>query len=543
MPTPILITLLGAALMVHPRVQDTLLTREAETSDSSGRHKVSHVQRMQPEQVLHSPSYNYPSPRPERTPRSLRVLETRNGTNDRSPADLAMSTVWPLFDLDSAVSRFSEALRFQTISWDRGIAPDSTAFRALHDYIERSFPLVHATLERETVAGLSLLFTWPGSDMNLLPVLLMAHQDVVPADDEQSWTYPPFSGIVADGYIWGRGTLDNKQSLMALLEAVEQLIVHQFEPTRTVYISFGHDEEIGGPRGAKQISELLESRGITLETVIDEGGIVLSDFLRRSPRPVAAIGVGEKGSISLELRVSVDGGHSSMPVNRSAIGTLARAVGRVEHQRFRATLSGVPRETLRALAPTQSVVQRLMLSNMWLFRPIVVTQLSRTPETNAMIRTTVAPTTISAGFKANALPSSATATINFRTMPGETLESIAARVRRAINDSGIQIHAVGEPRAASEMSPTDTRAYATLSHTIRDVHPGEDVLVVPYLVPGGTDSRHFARITATAYRFTFIQLSREEAARFHGVDERLPLREYERLIKGYYRLIKGLQQI
>jgi carboxypeptidase PM20D1 len=464
-----------------------------------------------------------------------------NGAEEQRGSYSSVLDLWPLIDLDDAVMRLSRALHFGTISREEGVVEDSSAFLQFHEHLKKCFPRVHETLVLEKVSSLSLLYTWEGSDPDVAPVLLMAHLDVVPAADEHSWTHPPFSGTTADGYIWGRGTLDNKQGVMGILEAVEQLLTDGFAPTRSIYLAFGHDEEVGGHDGAAKVAELLEMRGIRFLTVIDEGGVVLSDFFRRRRRPVAAIGVAEKGNMSFELTVNVQGGHSSMPGGRSAIGTLARAISRVEARPFPAQVNGVSLETLRGLATTQTWTHRLMVSNMWLFRPLVVAALSRRPETNAMIRTTVAPTMLLAGVKANVLPEEASATINFRTMPGDTEESVVAHLRRAINDSHVEIRAIGKPREAPPASPTDTPVYEALSRVIRDVHPEENVLIVPYLVPGGTDSRHFSRIAETTYRFTPIQLSREDTARFHGIDERLPVNEYARLIKSYYRLLQALQ--
>lgn len=457
--------------------------------------------------------------------------------------EAALLTLVPNLNFAAAADRFAAALRLPTYSHESDVPPDSTAFRSLHQHIENSFPRTHGRLRREVVGGLSLLYTWPGSYPELDAILLTAHMDVVPVEDEAAWTVDPLAGAVREGEIWGRGAIDNKQSVMGMLEALEQLLAAGFEPRRTIYLAFGHDEELGGARGAKAISDLLTRRGVRLAVVIDEGGVILNDFLPGSSRPVAGIGVAEKGSVNLQLLARGAGGHSAAPDRRAAIGRLARAITRLQDNRLPARMNGVTRETLRALSQERPPMQRLMMSNLWLFRPLVVAAMSRDPQANAMIRSTMAPTIVTAGEKSNVLPKTASAVINVRTMPGDTPEVILGHVRRMIADPEIEIGVVGQPRDASAVSRTESRSYQIFGEVIREINPGDDVLVVPFLVPGGTDSRHFASIADDVYRFAPMRLDKANLSGFHGVDERLPLGEYVRLIAGYYRLMIELQQM
>ena len=219
------------------------------------------------------------------------------------------------FDEAAAAERLAGAVRFPTVSYASGAPIDTVAFLDLHQYLERTFPLVHGTLTRETVAGASLLYTWGGEDASLGPVVLMGHIDVVPVTAENlgEWTHAPFAGDVADGFVWGRGTLDDKTTVLSILEAVEGLIREGYRPPRTVYLTFGHDEEVSGQYGARAIVDLLVSRGVQPALVLDEGGFMTEGAIPGIAGRAAIVGIAEKGYISLRLRAQAQGGHSSMP--------------------------------------------------------------------------------------------------------------------------------------------------------------------------------------------------------------------------------------
>jgi len=424
-------------------------------------------------------------------------------------------------DPDAVVQRLAEAVRIRTVSPQTPADFDAEPFFAFHTFLERSFPRTHAALEREIVADYSLLYTWRGSDSSLQPVLLTSHQDVVPAVPAslERWTYPPFSGAVAEGFVWGRGTLDDKMALMATLEAIESLVAAGFQPSRTVYLAFGHDEELGGDAGAKAITDLLESRGVRLWFSLDEG-MVIVDGMAGLEEPIAMIGVAEKGYMTLELIAHAQGGHSSMPPRESAIGRLATAIGRVEASPLPAHLEGVAGDLFDALAPMLPAGQRFAIGQRWLLGPFLVSALSDDPATNATIRTTTAVTIVRGGVKANVLPSEATATVNFRIHPGDTFPEI--EVVRASN--------------ASPVSSSSSEAFAALSETIGEVFGG--LPVVPALVVGGTDSKHYGRIADDAYRFAPIQIGPSDRTRVHGVDERIAIDAYREAPAFYQALLR-----
>ncbi len=458
---------------------------------------------------------------------------------------LAQPPVAPLaplaLDETAAVAQLAGALRIPTVS--RGDPPhrDPAAFEALHAHLRASFPLTFTRLSTEAVGQFGLLFTWKGTDPSKRPILLMAHQDVVPVDEPSAWTHPPFAGELADGYLWGRGALDVKSGLIGILQATEQLAREGFTPARTLYLAFGHDEEIGGEDGAKQIAHLLESRGVRLEMVLDEGAAIVEGVVPDVSVPVALIGVVEKGYLSLELSTKTEGGHSSMPPARTAIGRIAAAVARVESDPFPPRLAPFT-PFLDYVGPKMPFAKRIVFANMWLFEPLVARLLSAKPTTAASIHTTTAPTIFRAGVKDNVLPHQASAVINFRIIPGETPETVTARVRALVDDPEIDIRPYGGfGTAPSPISSTQSEAYRALAETIRRVYPDPNLVVAPSLVVGATDSRYFQPIADDVYRFLFVHLGPDDIPRIHGTDERISVENHLQAIRFYYALIQRMQ--
>lgn len=443
------------------------------------------------------------------------------------------------FDEDQAVQRLSKALQFQTVSHQDSTQFQGVPFRELHAFLRQSFPRVHAWLKHELVNTYTLLYSWPGSDTTLRPVLLMAHQDVVPAEPgtESEWKYPPFSGAIADGFVWGRGALDDKASLVAILEGIEVLLAEGFVPKRTVYLLFGHDEEIGGMRGAREVAQLLSARGIRFEYVLDEGGIVADNIIPGLSIPVALIGIAEKGYMSLELSVNAEGGHSSMPPKHTAIGVLAKTITRIEENPF-PSRTDVSDQFFDALLPHMPFFQRMALANRWLLEPLVTKQLSKSPQTNAIIRTTAAATMLSGGVKDNILPTTATAVVNFRIIPEETQESVQEYVRATLNDSRVRIHQLSFGSNPSPLSSTNSRSFNLLEQTIYEVAEDRHIVPAPYLVLAATDARHFTGLSDHVYRFIFSTFGPSDLARVHGTDERIAVQHYGELVRFYYRLLQ-----
>lgn len=442
-------------------------------------------------------------------------------------------------DSQAAAERLAAALRFRTVSSQNTSGFDGEEFDGLRHFIERSFPAVHANLEREVVADYSLLYRWPGRRSGGRPILLMAHLDVVPveSDAEERWHVPPFAGTMADGFIWGRGALDDKANAMALFEAVERLAQEGYRPARTVYLAFGHDEEVGGRQGAVAMAARLGEQGVRFEFVLDEGGSITAGLVPGVTAPVGMIGVAEKGYVSLELGVEDAGGHSSMPPEHTAVGLLSRAIARLESTPMPAEIGVGLGPTLSYLAPEMPFAHRLVLANLWLFGWFIERQLTATPATNAAIRTTTAATMFRSGFKENVLPRSARAVVNFRILPGDDISAVIEHVGRTVNDPRVTVQALEFASEPSSISSAESAAFENLARTIRQVYPG--VLVAPSLVLGATDSRHYAALSDDVYRFTPLWLTREDLDRIHGTNERIGVECYADMIRFYSLLVRN----
>jgi carboxypeptidase PM20D1 len=439
---------------------------------------------------------------------------------------------------EGAAERLAGAIRIRTLSAEDPAAFDAGAFRAFHAYLENAFPKVHAQLQRETVGTHSLLYRWQGSDALLNPILLMGHTDVVPIEpgSEEGWEHDPFGGRIVDGSIWGRGAIDNKSAVLGTLEAVEMLLAEGFRPARTVYLAYGHDEEVGGTGGAREIAAVLKRRGVELDMVLDEGGVIGDGILPGIAEPVALVGIAEKGFVTIELSTRATGGHSSLPPSQTAIGTLSAAVARLEANPMPARLEGPTRELFDRIGPQFPLVQRAAFANLWLTRPLVIRGLQETPGTNAMVRTTTAPTVFQAGTKDNVLPSYARASINFRILPGDNVATVLEHVRRVVADPRVEIRTVG--RFSAEPSPVsrgDSEAFRTLERTIRSV--ASDAIVAPYLVVVVTDARYYTELSPNIFRFLPLRLTARDLERMHGTNERIAVREYENAIRTYREIV------
>lgn len=442
-------------------------------------------------------------------------------------------------DAAGVTETMAAAVRAKTVSGLLDPAGVAAEFDALHALLKTRYPQVHATLQREVIGAHSLLYTWKGSDPALKPVALMAHQDVVPIapGTEALWKKPPFGGIVDGGFVWGRGTLDDKSNLVTQLEALEMLVKAGVKPKRTVHFVFGHDEEVGGQRGAVQIVQLLQQRGVKLEWVLDEGLAVTEGVMPGVKQPVALIGLAEKGSVSLRLMATAPPGHSSMPPGpgQGAVGRLAAALARLDAQPLPGGIQGAAAEMFQAVAPELPFGQRLALSNLWLTRPLVERMLSKGAATNAMMRTTTALTMVNAGVKDNVLPGRAEAVVNFRILPGDTIESVQAAVKRIVGDEGIEVTPLGTGFNPSRLSTSRSDSFKLIERTVREVFP--DAIVAPGLMLAASDARHFDGISEASFRFMPIRFDSADLQRPHGTDERIAVDQLVDMVRFYHRLL------
>lgn len=448
-----------------------------------------------------------------------------------------------VIDLDSKklLKNLSDAVKIKTVSHLDESKFDGGEFVSFQRLLENAFPEIHRSLKKETVNRHGILYTWNGSDAQKKPIIIMAHYDVVPVEQgtEQLWTQPPFGGIVKDGYLWGRGTLDDKGSLMSSLEAVEWLLSKGFKPARTVHLAFGFDEELGGLRGAKKIVEVLNSRNVKAEYVIDEGAII-EGAMKGISAPIALISVAEKGYASLEFSVSGEGGHSSMPPAETPVGILCAAIGKLEKNPFPLKIEGVTKKFLEYLGPEMPLGNRLALANLWLLDRVVKSQLAKSPASAALLHTTIAPTMLQGSIKDNVLPMKAVAVVNFRIIPGETSAGVLEYCKKAIGDPRVEIKPLGPIDEPSLVSDPDVPSFGVLKKTVRQIFP--DAVVAPFLAVGRSDAKHYSAISKNVYRFAPYHLKADDLKRLHGVDERISVSNYEKMVRFYVQLIKNSVQ-
>ena len=443
---------------------------------------------------------------------------------------------------ETAALRLSEAVRFETISGEDPSVVDGAIFQAFKAFLERSYPLVSEKLDREPVGEASLLHTWKGANPEARPLVLAAHSDVVPIEPGtlDDWTHPPFEGAIAGGYVWGRGTMDCKGQLIAIMEAVEWLLSEGYQPERTIHLAFGDDEEVGGHRGAEQIAALLGSRGSNPELVLDEGGVLVDLKIPGFKKSVATVGIVEKGYLTVELRAEAPGGHASMPPRHTAIGILAKAIHRLEEHPFPGRIGEATQLFVSELLPELPGYLRILLANRWLLRAFAGVASLKVNAIDAMLRTTLATTMVQGGTKDNVLPQEATATINLRIMPGESINTVMSRLNRVIDDPAVTVRIAGEASEPSRTSSVEHDGFRILDRTIKELFP--DSVTAPYLVVGMTDSRHYSRISDSVFRFCPLCVTKEDQDLPHGTDERISVDNLGKLVEFYARLISNSAQ-
>ncbi|MBF0287873.1 MAG: M20/M25/M40 family metallo-hydrolase [SAR324 cluster bacterium] len=441
-------------------------------------------------------------------------------------------------DTPNAIQRFAGTIHFQTIFDNRSKECDGSLFLALHQYLQKTFPLLHRTLKQEVINQYSLLYQWAGKSSELPPILLMSHLDVVPIEPqtEDQWQYPPFSGAVENGFVWGRGTLDFKTGAAAIMESIEMLLQEGFQPERTIYLALGHDEETGGTHGGFQIAKYLETQKIYFEYILDEGIPIIQGMIPGISLPIAPVSIAEKGFVNIRLTVQTEGGHASTPPARTALGILSTAIHDLEsHQMPIQWASPIP-EMFTYLSPEMPFRYRLVFSNLWLFKPLIQYQLSKSPPTNALLRTTMAATMMSGGVKENILPQKASAVINCRILPQDSIQEVLEHIRRTVQNSQVEIQILHGPSSEpSEITNLDTRSLRILQRTIGQIYP--NTIFTPALLVGTTDSRHYHNLTDNTFRFSPWLVNQEDLYRIHGVNERISIQAYEQCVQFYYQLL------
>jgi carboxypeptidase PM20D1 len=465
------------------------------------------------------------------------VVLARTFTYRAPSADLPQVTVAAAVPVDvaGAARRLGQAIQIPTISHQNPADDRPAEFARLHSLLQGNYPAAHAAMRREVIAGSTLLYTWPGSDPALAPIILMAHQDVVPVTPgtEQDWRHPPFSGAIADGAVWGRGAIDDKGSLITLFEGLETLAQRGFKPRRTVMILSTHDEEVRGA-GARAAAALLKARGVRAHFVLDEGLVVIADNPVTGGR-LALIGTAEKGYGTLVVTARAAGGHSSSPpADGGGVATLSRAVAAIADKPFPMAFRGPGADMLRAAAPEAPFAVRMAVANSWLFSPLLVQQVGATPPGAALLHTTIAPTMLRGSPKENVLPQDAAAWINYRIAPGDTSAEVMARARSAVGDLPVTLAWSRPPDEPSEISSTSSAGWATL-RAVAGASVGAPV--APSLVTAATDSRFLRPVAADIYRFQPVELKLADVGMIHGTNEHMTLRNLEQAVQFYARLV------
>jgi carboxypeptidase PM20D1 len=441
-----------------------------------------------------------------------------------------------------AAEHLSHAVQFKTISHKVEML-DAKALNGLLKFLETTYPTFHQVAQKEIVSTHTLLYTWEGSDTSLKPVMYMGHMDVVPIEraTEEQWIHPPFSGVIEDGLIYGRGTLDDKCTVIGLLEAAEMLAKEEFNPKRTIYILFGQDEEIGGAQGAEIVADRFKEEGLELEMIWDEGTVIAKDMVPGMPDEVALIGIAEKGYISYNLTCRIPGGHSSMPPINSAISNLNRALVAIADNPFPYEISKPVEGFIEYIGPVSPFMNKLAFSNKWIFEPLIFKSYAATGSGRALIQTSISATIVKAGVKDNVVPSKAQAVVNCRILPGENMETTLAYLNEIIKDTTIKITPQETQQNPSQSSDYNNAYFNTIGSVIKTVYPKANIS--PFLMLGATDSRHFDGLCDKIYKFAPFVYQAEDLKLLHGINEKISIENFNKGIQIYYMSIKNLNAL
>lgn len=461
---------------------------------------------------------------------AIRAAMLKRECTDGSHFDLEHDSIaW-----QQHVAHLSAMLQVPTVS-ERG-NPDKTQIYAFHKRLEELYPLIHSRLEKHDIDG-ALLFKWAGRHSDRRPILLMSHMDVVEGGDEDKWKYPPFSGTVADGRIWGRGSVDTKGALCAILESVEHLLSEGFTPYCDVYIASSCNEEITGD-GAVKTVEYLHSKGITLDLVMDEGGSVMGSLTAGSQGHSAMIGIFEKGRANIKFTAASPGGHASVPFKHNPFARLARLIDTLERgSMFKKKLTAPVRHMYNAMVPYMAFPFRFVLGNLWLFGGILPFFLGKLGgRANALVSTTCVFTQAQGSHGANVIPQHASVTANMRFMIHEGLEKSYHKVAKLCHKLDISM----EMLAGFDYSPTaDMNTYAYKYVEKRIAATFGDIPIIPYVMLAGTDARHYTKICSCVLRFVPLSMTSEQLASAHAINENLNVDALARGVVYYVGFLRN----
>ena len=445
-------------------------------------------------------------------------------------------------DVDRFIKNLSEAIKIPTIANRDESLVDWTPFDEFHAMLERAYPLMHERLDKQIISTRSLLYHWKSEYPEKEPIALLSHQDVVPVTPgtEDDWKYPAYSGEVAEGFLWGRGAIDMKNHLIAVCEAVETLLEEGYVPERDVYLCFGHNEEVmaeGEICGADCMMRWFKERGIRLDSVLDEGGAILEAKVDKViDGHLAGVGIAEKGHVDFEISVNAKGGHSSQPPKHSALGELSRIICKLENHQFKAELTPQLYSLFNEIGKNTTYPVRCVMSNLPVLKPLITKICSEIPPVASMMRTTTAVTMANGSPAPNVLPQKATVNVNFRIMPGQTIDDVEAHIRKIAGPKA-EIKMVSG-KNPSKISPTDSRAFNAISKICKEMDP--KAIVAPYLVMGGTDARQYEDVCDNIYRYSPFLMDTALLLTTHGTNERIPLTSLKDGVVFFKKYIKAL---
>ncbi len=445
------------------------------------------------------------------------------------------------FNVERYRQNLSKAIQFVTISNRDSEKVDWNEFDKFHKFLEEAYPLVHGKLEKEVVPPANLIYRWKGSRPELKPIALLAHQDVVPVSKgtEQDWEHGAFEGYDDGEFIWGRGTIDMKNHLIAVMESVEALLEDGFEPERDVYLLFGDNEEVvaNSENGAYDIMATLRDRGITLDSVIDEGGAIIPVNVPGvlNDKYLIGVGIAEKGYSDIEIVVNGKGGHSSQPPKHNALGELARAIQALEDNQFKSSFNQLMKDLMDAIGRECTYPVRLITCNIPLLRPLILEVAKQISFGACFVRTTTAVTMANGSPAANVLPQRASAIVNFRAMPGTTKQDLVDHIRKVCKNDNLEINVLNS-KEASKFSPTDSRTFNIIGDICKNLEPNS--IIAPYLVMGGTDAYNYEPICDNIYRYAPFRVSVELLRGAHGTNEKIPVACLEDALKFFKNYIR-----
>ena len=442
----------------------------------------------------------------------------------------------------NAIAHLSGAIKINTVSSGDSLkmADAGPHFDSIIDFLKGTYPLVFSSLEDTVISRRNILLKWKGSNAGLAPAMLYAHMDVVPVEQNTlaQWKHPAFAGDIAENCVWGRGALDDKGSLISIMEALTRSLQKGLRPERTIYIASGSDEEVGGRTGAAVIAQYCRDNKLHFGFYLDEGLVITQGIVPNIKKDVALIGTAEKGYLTIELLVSMPGGHSSKPQKETALDVLVKAVKSVHDKPFDKMTAPSTKEFIDYLAYEMPMPYKLVFANDWMFKGVILSVYSKTDAGNALIRTTGVVTVMNAGLQDNVIPTKVSAKINFRILPGQTSNDVLTHVKEVIHDDRVQILALDKAEPSKSTS-ADTWGFKLLQKTCGEVFP--DVIVAPSLMLGSTDSKHFADLTDATYRFFPIRLDDEAIGTIHGINERIKIPYFMETIRFYENLLSNLQ--